>query len=96
MESPLEARRKLTLGERRLVYGIARDCYIRNPSDGEQFKIDFENHPDAVGFSPILIQIAIELAIILFRWWVENHLTIPSVVPSASDPGFFDADEVLT
>jgi hypothetical protein len=87
-----QARNVLTLQERRLVYGVARDCYIRDHSDKETFENNFRNHPDAVGFSPELIILAIRLAFVLFEWWFSNKLDVPSVVPSASDPGFFDSD----
>ena len=90
-------RKRLTVAERRACYSAARDCYLKN-RDVEQALIDFKNHPDVVGFSftAILIQIAIELAVALFRWWLDNQVAVPSVVPSTSDPGFFDCDEVAT
>jgi len=91
----IEAKRdRLTLAERRLVYGAARDCYLRRQNDIEQCKVDFQNHTDIVGFSQILIELAIQLAVALFRWWLDNRLSVPCVIPSASDPGFFDVDEV--
>jgi hypothetical protein len=68
------------------VRSVVREKYIEGTTDPVEAKAKVLADPRIVGFSPLLIQIAIEIVITLVRYWLSKNITIPSVRSNDLEP----------
>ena len=88
---------KIPRRQRNTTRGIARDGLFRFRSADGSFRWD-EANPwidaqirQAVG--SIWVTIAIQLAIVLIRWWLENRINEPAAIFELGEPGNYEGDD---
>jgi hypothetical protein len=88
---------KIPRKQRNTVRGIARDGLFRFRNVDGSFRWDeaeawLESQiRQAVG--SIWVTIAIQLAIVLIRWWLENRINEPSAIFELGEPGNYEGDD---
>jgi hypothetical protein len=79
---------------RLLTRAAARMAWVKSGGKGEDAAIDFQNDPRLYGLDPALVALLVQIALLLFRYWFENKIDEPSVVPSADEPVDYETEDV--
>jgi hypothetical protein len=80
---------ELDFHRRQMAYEIARDAWIEsNGNKDVAVAIARERLRNRVGLSPIVIEAIILLIINIIDKWIDNQVSLPSIVPSSDVPGF--------
>jgi hypothetical protein len=79
---------------RLLTRAAARSAWVKSGGAGEDALIDFQNDPRLYGLDPALVALLVQIALLLFRYWFENKIDEPSVVPSADEPVDYETEDV--
>ena len=78
--------KRAPLQYRKLARSVARDVWMRCESCGEDAKLLFEKDPRIVGIDPALVLLLVQIAMMLFEYWMKNQIDEPSVVADYSEP----------
>jgi hypothetical protein len=78
---------------RLLTRAAARSAWVKSGGKGEDAVIDFQNDPRLYGLDPALIALLVQIALLLFKYWMENRIDEPSVVPSADEPVDYETED---
>jgi hypothetical protein len=78
---------------RLLTRAAARAAWVKSGGKGEDAVIDFQNDPRLYGLDPALIALLVQVALLLFKYWMENRIDEPSVVPSADEPVDYETED---
>lgn len=84
---------KVLSSHKRVIREVARDLVLEGIRDRDEFQQRFMADPRIVGFAPLIIQIAIQIALILFQYWLNNRIVEPSVVSNDLEPWNCEGDE---
>lgn len=84
---------RLRRRERQYARSLARQCFIEANGDQATFETLFNARARTVSIDPAMLALLIQLALMLFKWWIEKEIQEPSVVASSDEPGYFDEDE---
>jgi hypothetical protein len=76
----------LKVRQRFLARHIARDAWIASNNSGDEAKLLFEADCRVRGIDPATVLLLLQIAMLLWKWWSENKISEPSVVPSAAEP----------
>lgn len=79
---------------RLLTRAVARSAWVKSGSKGEDALIDFNNDPRLYGLDPALVALLVQIALLLWKYWHENKIEVPSVVPSADEPVDYETEDV--
>lgn len=78
---------------RLLTRAVARSAWVRSGSKGEDAIIDFNGDPRLYGLDPALVALLLQIALLLWKYWHENKIDVPSVVPSALEPVDYETED---
>jgi hypothetical protein len=78
---------------RLLTRAAARSAWVKSGGKGEDAVIDFQNDPRLYGLDPALIALLVQIALLLFKYWMENRIDEPSVVPSLDEPVDYETED---
>jgi hypothetical protein len=78
---------------RLLTRAAARSAWVKSGGKGEDAVIDFQNDPRLYGLDPALVALLVQIALLLFKYWMENRIDEPSVVPSADEPVDYETED---
>jgi hypothetical protein len=84
---------RITAQDKTVFRSVARDILLDGCRDRNEFALRFKSDPRIVGFAPLIIQIAIQIALILFQYWLNNRIVEPSVVSNDLEPWNCEGDE---
>lgn len=73
------------------VRRCARSCYL-DASGDKDLAIEYVNDRMRSVVGSAFLTIALQLAIRLIIWWIQNRVTEPSVVSQIGEPGTSDED----
>ena len=79
---------------RLLARAVARSAWIECGGCGEDAKIGFIADRRLYGLDPALIALLVQIALLLWKYWQENQIQVPSVVPSALEPVDFETEDI--
>jgi hypothetical protein len=78
---------------RLLTRAAARVAWVKSGGKGEDAVIVFQDDPRLYGLDPALIALLVQIALLLFKHWLENKIDEPSVVPSADEPVDYETED---
>jgi hypothetical protein len=78
---------------RLLTRAAARSAWVKSGGKGEDAVIDFQNDPRLYGLDPALVALLVQIALLLFKYWMENRIDEPSVVPSVDEPVDYETED---
>jgi hypothetical protein len=78
---------------RLLTRAASRMAWVKSGGKGEDALIDFQNDPRLYGLDPALIALLVQIALLLFKYWMENRIDEPSVVPSSDEPVDYETED---
>ena len=78
---------------RLLARAVARSAWIKCNGCGEDAIIDFRADRRLHGIDPALVALLLQIALLLWKYWLENKIDTPSVVPSALEPVDFETED---
>ena len=84
---------KVRLRYRLLARMVARSAWIECRGCGEDARIGFEADRRLYGIDPALLALLVQIALALWRYWHENKIEAPSIVPSALEPIEWESDD---
>ena len=79
---------------RLLARAVARSAWIKSGGGGEDAIIDFQADHRLRGIDPALVALLLQIALLLWKYWLENKIETPSVVPSTLEPVDFETEDI--
>jgi hypothetical protein len=78
---------RLTLRQRRDARRVARECWMTAGGDIELAESLMRARPEFTSIDPQTLLLLLQIALQLWKWWKENNVSEPSVIPSVVEPG---------
>lgn len=72
---------------------IARACWVRSNGDIQQAELLLKSMPEMQAIDPALILLIVRIALELFAYWRQHHISEPQSVATADEPGGDDDEE---
>ena len=79
---------------RLLARAVARTAWVECRGCGEDAIIGFQADRRLHGIDPALIALLVQIALALWKYWQEQQIQVPSVVPTALEPVDFETEDV--
>jgi hypothetical protein len=78
---------------RLLTRAVARSAWIECQGCGEDAIIGFQSDRRLYGLDPALVALLVQIALALWKYWHEQKIDTPSIVPSALEPIDWESDD---
>lgn len=78
---------------RLLARAVARSAWIDCKGCGEDAIVGFQADRRLYGIDPALVALLLQIALLLWKYWQENKIDVPSVVPSALEPVDYETED---
>lgn len=90
----LDSMGNVRLRMRLLARAVARSAWVDCKGCGEDAIIGFKSDRRLQGLDPALVLLLVQIAMLLWKYWQENKIDTPSVVPSALEPVDFETEDI--